>query len=85
MISRIRNLSSINSILSSVWLMLLGLCGIIGAMIVDINITGSYFAIVTAGVLKVAASFLLILIWLAIWIHLMNMTLAHELDKNPEL
>ncbi len=85
MMSRIKNLSSINSILSSVWLMLLGLCGIIGAMIVDINISGSYFAIILAGAMKVAASFLLILIWLAIWIHLMNMTLAHELNKNPDL
>lgn len=85
MIQRLKNLSSINSILSSVWLMLLGLCGIIGAMIVDIHITGSYFAVILAGALKVLASFILIAIWLAIWIHLMNMTLAHELDKNPEL
>lgn len=84
MIERIMNLSSINSILTSVWLMLLGLCGIIGAMIVEIEIRHSYVAIILEGILKVVASFILIMIWLAIWIHLMKMTLAHELKLNPE-
>ncbi len=82
MISKLSQLKSMHSIIFSVWLMLLGLCGIIGGMIVHIDTSQNYFFQIASAVFKVFASFVLILVWLVIWFHLMKMTLIYEMNDS---
>ena len=75
--------SSIYGILTIIWLILLGLCGLIGILIVPIDnqmFTNlmSYLISIT----KVLISSIAIIAWLLFWYKSMNYILSYELSKN---
>lgn len=75
--------SSIYGILTIIWLILLGLCGLIGILIVPIDnqmFTNlmSYFISIS----KVLISSIAIIAWLLFWYKSMNYILSYELSKN---
>ncbi len=68
-------------LLTNVWFMLLGLCGIIGGFVVTIDLARSYIENLGIGAMKVMVSFLVLGFWLIIWYTLMRLTLVSNLSE----
>ena len=75
--------SSIYGILTIIWLILLGLCGLIGILIVPIdNQMFTNLMSYLISISKVIISSIAIIAWLLFWYKSMNYILSYELSKN---
>ena len=75
--------SSIYGILTIIWLILLGLCGLIGILIVPIdNQMFTNLMSYLISISKVLISSIAIIGWLLFWYKSMNYILSYELSKN---
>ncbi|MBS86091.1 MAG: hypothetical protein CME83_06015 [Candidatus Heimdallarchaeota archaeon] len=75
--------SSIYGILTIIWLILLGLCGLIGILIVPIdNQMFTNLMSYLISISKVLISSIAIIAWLLFWYKSMNYILSYELSKN---
>ncbi len=74
---------SIYGILTIIWLILLGLCGLIGILIVPIdNQMFTNLMSYLISISKVLISSIAIIAWLLFWYKSMNYILSYELSKN---
>ena len=75
--------SSIYGILTIIWLILLGLCGLIGILIVPIdNQMFTNLMSYLISISKVLISSIAIIAWLLFWYKSMDYILSYELSKN---
>lgn len=75
----------IYNIITIIWFVLLGLCGIIAVLVVPISPEGSFLVTLGIGGLKVILGGVLLLFWLLSWYKLMELLLVYELQKNKEI
>ena len=81
-ITSIRDTSGFIAVLSSVWLILLALCALIGILIVPVTGNGSNVVVFLIGTFKVAVSLFAIAVWLFGWYRAMNFLLEYEFYRS---
>lgn len=71
-------------VITTVWLVLIGLCGIIALLVVPINYASIEYSILISA-LKVIAAGIAIAIWLITWYRLLGIILIYKMSKNNHL